>query len=378
MGKARNPKAMRRWVCFTLTLLAFLSGVWAGTAASEAYSGGDATPEMKQAYQTLSEFRENLGLWKGDRKILALTNAGSAMLQGQSTEGWVDAISHITGCTWGSRSLLMIQSSETEPFWFSLFRKDTGKMMYARWGSGEFRKQVIGVQPETLLNTEAWKKSADGLIGRKNLFQTASISMGWAQQIPWPLLKSTQFHGHFCPGLVAGYLVHEYLKVRFPLRQGERYAFLGAPAYCPSDAMQVLFDSPMGRTGSFAVGIESKKLAQYSGRLWFDGIALSPLLVVAMRINPTANSCEGVVMGLNWKKAFEETETKNEDLAPSGGEANPLYHVSRVRMALKMLTLKLEDQLKWLVEVKRFSGPAGLMQEITREGADPYAVAFVN
>jgi len=343
---------------------------WAGGAKIN--SGND----ISQALTTLLKAHKEMGLEKGDKQLLTLTNAGYSALKGQSTEAFIDSISEATGCTIGKRTLLMVHTPFAEPLWFALYRKDTGKLIFNKWQKNGFKQKEINVSPDKILNPKAWKEAASGLIGRKNLFSLVSITNSWSMGAPWSLLKSAEFHNHVCPGLHTGCVLAAYLKTALPLNKGEKYVFIGLPPYCPMDALQVVFDATVGKKATFAMALNKKKMKKYAGELWHGNAPLSPLVAIALRVNEKADSCVGAVLGMDWNRLYSDVGMNHKALSPKGGKKNPLFHITRTRLSLRMIDMSMADKLKYIKEIKRFSGKASLAKKLAQAGMDPYALIW--
>lgn len=328
------------------------------TAAQPAWQGA--------AEEALAGAMSEIGLDKGDGNLLVLTNAGYGQIGEATTEAFIDLANVHSGCSIGQRSLLTVHKSIMDPLWFSIFRKDTGKMVYAVWKDGKFEQQIIDADPGVVLTPEGWKKAAAGLIG-PNMFSVVSISLTWTANPPWPLLLAATYHDHFCPGVNSGYIYGEYFKEKYPLSPGESYAFATAPAKCAADALQVMFNTTSGKSSGFSMSIDSKTAKGYAR----DGITPA---TVAMRINQKADKCEGLVLGISWDKAYEVAGLKAGDLSPKGGRTNPMFWIARVKMSAGLAGMPMEELKKMIIEFKSFSGKANLAGEIS--GGDPYAVVM--
>jgi hypothetical protein len=89
--------------------------------------------------EALGRAMSEIGLPKGDRNILVLTNAGYGSVGDQSTEAFLDIVPKETGASMGTRSLLPLHTGIQEPLWCSLYRKDTGKIVFLKWTGRGFR-----------------------------------------------------------------------------------------------------------------------------------------------------------------------------------------------------------------------------------------------
>jgi formylmethanofuran dehydrogenase subunit E-like metal-binding protein len=262
--------------------------------------------------------------------------------------------------------LLAVHKSINDPLWCSIFRKDNGKLIFFIWTGQGFSRQVIDASPEKILTPEAWKTAGAGLIGQ-NMFSVVSISLTWAVKPPWPLLLAATFHDHFCPGVNAGYIIGEYCRDKMALGPGEQYVFITAPALCPADALQVMFNTTAGKSSGYGMYIAPALSSKY------EKDKVTPT-TIAMRVNRKADTCEGIVFGFNWNKAYRDTGISAEDIAPPGGSSNPMFWISRVKMSRELAKLPRESLLEYLVELKKFNGKASLADEIASN--DPYAVVW--
>jgi formylmethanofuran dehydrogenase subunit E-like metal-binding protein len=319
-----------------------------------------------KAQEALVKAMAEMALSPGDPRLLALTNAGFGQIGSQSTEAFWDIAGKETGCSPGARSLLPVHTSVQEPLWCALYRKDTGKMVFFKWTGDGFGQQVIDASPEKILSPEGWKAASAGLVG-KNLFSVVSISLTWAINPPWTLLLASTFHDHLCPGLNAGYIFAEYLMDRLPLGPGEQYMTVTAPGKCPADALQVLFNTTGGKGGGYVMAIGNDLLANYSKG------AVQPS-IVAMKVNRKSDACEGMVLGFDWDKVMADTGIKREHLFSKEGPSDPWFWISRVKASAELAKMPRERLLGYAVELKRFSGKAGLADKVA--SGDPYAVVW--
>jgi formylmethanofuran dehydrogenase subunit E-like metal-binding protein len=321
---------------------------------------------IKKAEEELKQVQSEIQLSPGDRNLLLLTNAGYGQVKPQSTEGFLDLAHEVTGCSLGARNLLSVHASVLDPLWFALYRKDSGKMVFVKWTGNGFARQHINASPQAIMTREGWQEAQKGLIG-PNMFSVISISLAWAVDPPWPLLLAATYHDHFCPGVNSGYIAGQYVMESLALGRGDKYVFATAPAKCAADALQVMFNTTSGKSGGYAMAIGGKELKEYASG------GVKPM-TVAMRVNPKKDVCTGRVLGFDWNKAFEATGVKPGELAPKGGKSDPMFWVARVKMSREMARLPMEQLKGMIVEMKSFSGPAALADQIG--GGNPYITAF--
>jgi formylmethanofuran dehydrogenase subunit E-like metal-binding protein len=345
--------------------LLFLSSAVVFLSLSSAQAR-QASHEWGKAQEMLSKAMSEIALPKGDRNLLVLTNAGYGQIGAQSTEGFIDMARQATGCSLGSRSLLTVHTSLQEPLWCSIYRKDTGKLVFFKWTGAGFEQQVIDADPTRILIPEGWKAASSGLIGQK-LFSVVSISLTWSVEPPWTLLLAATFHDHFCPGVNSGYIAGQYLMQKMPLGPGDQYVFITAPGKCAADALQVMFNTTAGKSLGYTMAIGDEALTKYaSGKVQPS--------IVAMQVNRKSDTCKGIVMGFDWNKAYEDTGVKAEDMAPQGGPGNPMFWIARVKMSQELARMQKASLLAYIKELKQFSGKAGLADKVA--GGDPYALVW--
>lgn len=67
--------------------------------AGAAGPGGTLSPEMGQTREVLSKALAEVGLPKGDKRLLVLTNAGYGQIGPQTTEPFLDVAQEVAGCS---------------------------------------------------------------------------------------------------------------------------------------------------------------------------------------------------------------------------------------------------------------------------------------
>lgn len=351
---------MKRWLSGLFFLLVFgLLFLSSGQAAQ-------VSPESAKFQEALSKAIAEIGLSKGDRNLLVLTNAGYGQIGAQSTEALLDVAHQVTGCSLGSRSLLILHTSIQEPLWCSIYRKDTGKLVFLKWTGSGFDHQGIDADPAKILTPEGWKAASAGLIGQK-LFSVVSISLTWAVEPPWALLLAATFHDHFCPGVNSGYIAGQYLMKNMPLGPGDQYVFVTAPGKCAADALQVMFNTTAGKSSGYTMAVGDETLAKYSSG------QVQPS-IIAMRINRKTDTCNGTVLGFDWNKVYGDTGVKADEMAPQGGPGNPMFWIARVKMSRELARMPSEKLMGYVAELRSFSGKANLADKVA--GGDPYAVVW--
>jgi formylmethanofuran dehydrogenase subunit E-like metal-binding protein len=343
----------------SLTFCLSIAGACISLAANQAQW-------LKPAHEALQKAYGEIGKAAQPSDLLVLSNAAYGQAGGHSAAAFIGSLQEVTGCGLGSGNLALVHSSLLDPLWFALYRKDSKKLIFAKWTGSGFDQQTLDARPEKLLTREGWKKAAKGLIG-PNSFSVVSISLTWAVGPPWPLFMAACFHDHFCPGVNGGYIAGQYAMDKLPLGPGDKYAFVTAPAKCAADALQVMFNTTSGKSAGFSMNPTGKSLKKYAS----GGVVP---MTVAMRINAKKDVCSGLVLGMDWKKAYVLTGVKADEMAPAGGKKDPIFWIARVKMSREMARLPKDKLMQLIVPLKSFSGPAKLAARIA--SGDPYAAVM--
>jgi formylmethanofuran dehydrogenase subunit E-like metal-binding protein len=251
--------------------------------------------------------KEKLSFDKYDPEVLAMTDAGYAIVGGEAggktTEMCVDGVIASTGCTIGNGNLLLIHRSKEKPLWFAFFNNATGECVYLEVDNSVFAlstdefnalsddevfttivKEKINAE-EVFNNQDAWNAKMNAKVFCGNEFSIITIANVWAAGAPYEFLKSAEFHNHICPGLSSGYFIVRYLDENLPLRgSSDSYEIIGCPPWCKDDAIQVIFDKTVGKR-YVAMHLTDEDSAQLPG-----------VAGIYIRWNGTANTGDGLVL----------------------------------------------------------------------------------
>ncbi len=324
--------------------------------------------ELIAAKKTITQIMTELGVEKNDPGMLVITNAEYAQLEGGPATLLLDMLSELTGCTRGKGSLLGALTSSGIPVWFSI-RNGSGKTAFLQWKTGSFQSQFFDASPGTLLNYENWDAIADGIIGPDKLYTIGSIGSLWLLKAPWLVLKGAEMHGAGCPGNNAGFLIHNYLQKYLPLAGSDYYMFLFAPPTCGMDILRLIYASSAGEKQMLAMKIAPEKLSTY-----FTSNVVTFATVI--RINQAQNSSKGVVLGFDLQAACRDAGVDVATFFPKGNRANSQFGFSRTKVSIAMAMLSIDEQMKYISELKVFSGTEQFAQKIAANGCDPYEKIF--
>jgi formylmethanofuran dehydrogenase subunit E-like metal-binding protein len=251
--------------------------------------------------------KEKLSFDKYDPEVLAMTDAGYAIVGGEAggktTEKCVDGVIASTGCTIGNGNLLLIHRSKEQPLWFAFFNNATGECVYLEVDNSVFAlstdefnalsddevfttimKEKISAE-EIFKNQDEWNAKMNAKVFGGNEFSIITIANVWAAGAPYEFLKSAEFHNHICPGLSSGYFIVRYLDENLPLQgSSDSYEIIGCPPWCKDDAIQVIFDKTVGKR-FVAMHLTDEDSAQLPG-----------VAGIYIRWNGTANRGDGLVL----------------------------------------------------------------------------------
>jgi formylmethanofuran dehydrogenase subunit E-like metal-binding protein len=235
----------------------------------------------------LQDAMATLGVTRDTQGLCVLTDAGYAIVDGNTTECCIGTIERVTGCSISDANLLTIHRSVDKPLWFAIFDNETKDCVYAVYKNGAFTTTKVNIDGENATTSDGWNamKAAIG----SDAFSIVTIANAWGYGAPYDFLKCTEFHNHLCPGLSSGYQIAGYVRENYPLGSGESYTWVACPNWCKDDAIQVLLDLTAGKRGIV--------VKQRSGELFVKENPFAGILIIW---NSTTNSGRGVAFRYDW------------------------------------------------------------------------------
>ncbi|MCF8011924.1 MAG: hypothetical protein K9L17_12350 [Clostridiales bacterium] len=306
-----------------ILLLVFPAFAFAGTAEDvEAFVGQDnATSRHMIGAKASSAAMDKLSFTRGDSNILAMTDAGYAIINGKTTEKCVDGITAVSGCTVGAGNLLMVQRSKEKPLWFAFFDKNTGQLVYMQVKESVINKSVDEIEQmaaediftiisrenvviENLMNNPGkWKDAAANKVFGGNEFSLIGIANIWAHpDCTYDFLQAAEFHNHLCPGVTSGYLIIKYLDRYLPLQQGEGYNIIACPNWCKEDAFQAVLDATPGKRGLYVKKLTAEQEKQ---------LLPEAKNIAGLYIRWDGSSGDGLALGFDFDKVRALANTKD-------------------------------------------------------------------
>ncbi len=215
---------------------------------------------------------------------IALTNAGYAMIDGYGTAACLDSLMDRTGATPGKMTLIDVHSSKDGQFWLFFYDRRSGAAVYLEpdhdvvaslltnltsnakrnhakmisvadealfsfVGSGKFKPSTMfaavdGAGPQVDEYEANLIQTGSAFNG--NEFRIMGIVLAIVSNAPTDVMRSIQFHDHYCPGVTSGIMVVRYIEKNFP--DYASFVF-SVPPWCKDDAFMVMLNKTPGKSG---------------------------------------------------------------------------------------------------------------------------------
>jgi formylmethanofuran dehydrogenase subunit E-like metal-binding protein len=250
-----------------------------------------------------------LAFKNGDANILALTNAGHAIVDGRTTEGALKGIMVESGCNVGDGNLFQVLRPYWKPLWFYFYNKATGEAVFMQVNSKALNKsseefkaltddQIFSkiskanVDIDYLANhTDEGNTTFNKMAFNGNEFSLVGISNVWARGASFDFIQSACFHDHLCPGITSGLFLADFVEEKLPINNisAESYKVIACPNWCKDDLFQMRWDATPGKSGMFVMALtdaEKKAVPNIAG--------------IYIRWNDTAKSGDALALGFNF------------------------------------------------------------------------------
>ncbi len=315
----------------------------------------------------ITEGVKELGVEKGSPDLLALTNATYVKVNGETTEGIVDVIGDITGCSMGKKNLLLYHRPVNSPLKVVLFVKNSGGNAVIITDNGQQAGKIsLKMGIDQALTPDGWKTIQQQL--GPDTFTLVSITDAWAKNAPYDFLKCCEFHNHLCPGVSSGYQIAQFIMDTYPLNKGEAYTWIAAPNWCKEDAIQILLDLTPGKKNLYVKNLTAEQKKAVLGETATDNIG--GILIIW---DNKAKTGKAVALRYNWGKARSISGVAEEDFAPKGGKTNPLFWISRLKCNTGLAPY-LSTPADFVTVVKEVPVTQQMVTDMTRAGVNPYEV----
>ena len=311
---------------------------------------------------------QDLKIEKGSPNLLALTDAAYVKVNGRTSEGYVDMIREVTGCSIGKGNLLLFHRPITYPLKVVLFRKDNKDAVVITYDGKKAGKINLNIDGDKATKPDVWQQIQEKIGSVSDTFSMVTIANAWAKGVPYDFLKVCEFHNHLCPGITSGYFIAKVILKRYPLKKGEKYVWVSCPPWCKDDAIQVLLDLTPGKRSMFVKNLSVDQKKAVSGEKKNDNIA--GILVIW---NNKAKKGKAVALRYNWGKACQVSGVKKKDFKPKGGKKNPVFWTTRVKSNWGLMPY-LDKPADFVKVVKELDISPQMYSKMTSAGVNPYKV----
>jgi len=236
-----------------------------------------------------------------NKNIIVMTNAGYAEINGDETRGILDGIAIVTKVSRGNNTLVEVHSGSWIPLWIAVYEKESGFCAYL-----ELKNNFnFSLDPNQMFSTEIEQINANHLFKNAksyqvkiknkffggNAFRIITMANAISKGVPQFVVRSFEFHDHYCPGVTSGILIAQYLKKHFP--PGKRGYFIHSVIpWCKEDALLVMLNATPGKKNyaiSYPDENDKKKIVKKAQNA----------ATIVYRKNDT-DQWEGLLLGFKW------------------------------------------------------------------------------
>ena len=313
----------------------------------------------------------------GADNILALTNAGHALINGRTTERALSGLSDVSGLRNGDNNLFQVNRPNWKPLWFYFYNKDSGLAAYMEPDKEFLMKDAASraaMDPDKAFaqvslmvadldkmlaspndgNTTFDKKKFGG-----NEFSLIGISNVWAAGASYDFLNAAAFHDHLCPGVSSGYMIIQYVENVLPIMQDtETYIDIGVPNWCKEDAFQMIWDSTPGKNSMFVMALSKEDEDALK-----EKIGIRPAGII-IRWDSKTKTGQGLALGFDF-----DTISKEVGVADWTGPTWAPKLVQNIGM------IDYYDRPEYVIQtLKEFDVDEDLLTKLKTAGNNPYKV----
>ncbi|EMS81340.1 FmdE family protein [Desulfotignum phosphitoxidans] len=289
------------------------SGVCFGQPAADGTSSGSVYTRWKAVGQFAAdlslEMIQNAGKTPDKKDLIVLTNAGYAQMFGMPTQGVLDGLAAVTGASRGKNTLVEIHAAAWDPLWVAVHDPASGWCAYLEMvqpGGSDPQQFPDAMSPDIFGIRTVERIDADylyahakefetrmaGRIFGDNAFRVITIANAVASGAPARVVRAFEFHDHYCPGVMSGIFMADYVQAHFPPgRSG--YVVHGIDPWCKEDALMTLLNATPGKK-KYAVTYPSE--ADRARRL----PAVETAATIIYRQNDQTGQWEGILLGFDW------------------------------------------------------------------------------
>ncbi|SLM31900.1 conserved exported hypothetical protein [Desulfamplus magnetovallimortis] len=349
--------------------LCFSNAVFASSATdSEGQNNYEYWEKIgKRAATEAIQMIKEKGTSSATSKLIAMTNAGYAEVQGQSTMGVIDGIIEITECKRGNSTFSEIHSRYDDPLWCAIYDKASGYCAYLQVVTSnipspvELEKATLKAifsissveqidEEHLYANADTYDKKFKEKIFGGNEFRIVTIANAMAQGAPVSAIKAFEYHDHYCPGVTSGIMMVNYVKNHFSQKPGGKYFVQSVQPWCKEDALMTLLNATPGKRGYSVIYTTEEERKRWK-KEYKDTATL------IYREDKNTKRWEVVLLGFQW----------SDSVCKEFGKSI----ITKLCMDLWYLK-KLDTPEAYIKEFGRFELPEGVSPiDWSRTGMDP-------
>ena len=294
-------------------------------ANAYAWAGTDTLTLRDRTGEALKQAMAKLGHPTNPDNMVCLTNAGYAMVQGEGTLTLCRTVRDVCGVSADTGNILRVHTDLDAPLYFAVAHKagpETLPLVLVSLDGGAFKvSEPLDVYVKKGRSFEAFKS-----LGRY-AFSVVSIANGWANGLPEDMIQGALYHDHLCGGVSTGFLTVSYIRKHLPLAPGQRYTYIGLPAWCQDDYIATAMNLTPGKKGYLSMKFRQDEVwktakEEYAG---MGGLVI--------RYDAKARKGDATLLKFDWHRddfaRFVDDPTM--DLTK---RSNPLLHVYYSRFFL--------------------------------------------
>ncbi|MGD9158783.1 MAG: FmdE family protein [Desulfobacteraceae bacterium] len=343
-----------------IALILTIHGICLGSDNTTQYAKWETTGKM--AAEKALALIKNAASKPKKRNLIVLTNAGYSEAGGELTQGALDGLAAVTGVSRGKNTLVEIHSAPWAPLWFAFYDKGSGYCAYLEANAPEKDSQkmpsagmfsissVERIDADYLYgHADEYKSKFKNKIFNGNEFRILTIANAIAQGAPVYVVRSVEFHDHYCPGVNSGIVMSNYIKKNFP-PDDEGYFIQSVTPWCKEDALQVMLNVTAGKKSYIIYHPSDADLAARKPE--FKDVS-----TIVYRHDKKSNTWQGIALKFVWA-GTKFTSTGNQ-------------LIDKMRNALWYLDY-LDRSEDFVKVVKSFQLPEGVTpKDWARPGIDP-------
>lgn len=243
-------------------------------------------------------------------RLIAMSNAGYVEINGQSVFAAQDGLARVTRARRGHNELLEVHSTFNAPLWFAVYDRKTGKCAYlepaadidpAAWSKRTAPdahfftvRAVETVSAEYLYqHAPAFDEKMKNKLFGGNAFRVIAMANAVDAGAPTRVVKTFEFHDHYCPGVSSGIMMADFIKQHLHLAPNGKYFIQSVQPWCKEDALIVMLNTTPGK-GGYAVTYPTDA----DKARWTD--AAKDAATIVYRKNPETGIWDGMVLGFTW------------------------------------------------------------------------------